>query len=110
MSARTRESEIDIVTSTISWLARESTLEIEQLQKLEADLRARYGARKHYIAAHGLFDNLSERNSMIREAWLADVDVSVIAHRFHISIRRVRQICAGVPRQGDLMRRGNALP
>jgi hypothetical protein len=109
MSARARESEVDIVTSTISWLARESTLEIEQLQKLEADLRSRYGARKHYIAAHGQFD-LSERNSMIREAWLANVEVSTIAHRFRISIRRVRQICAGVPRQGDLMPGGNVLP
>lgn len=109
MNTRARESEVDIVTSTISWLAREGTLGIEQLQKLEADLRARYGARKHYIAAHGQFD-LSERNSMIREAWLADVEVSVIAHRFHISIRRVRQICAGVPRQGELMHDGNALP
>lgn len=109
MSRRTRDSEADVLTSMIQWLARESDMEIGQLQKLESDLRARYGARRHYIAAHGIL-SLSERNTLICEAWLADVPAPTIARKFHLSARRVRQICAGLPRQASLIAQGNVLP
>lgn len=109
---RKDDAEPDLVTRIIEWLARESDMEMPRLLTLEASLRAQYGAREHYIAAHGMF-HLSERNILIQEAWMAGVPTDDIARQFQISRRRVRQICAGLPRPPRLMdtsRAGNASP
>lgn len=91
-----REPKPDLINSLIGWLARESTLSVEQLKRMEDDLRDLHGAKWQYISGRTFFA-LSERNTMIQSAWISGVPGPIIARRFRITSRRVRQICAGIP-------------
>lgn len=93
----------DLITSIMRWLVRESALDTDQLRGLETRMRREFGSRKfhsrRYYAIGDQFLNLMERNALIRDAWVANVPTPGIARRFHLTQRRVRQICAGLPRQ-----------
>lgn len=90
---------IDVVTDTLQRLAERRKIPKAILKAVEQDIRKDWGGDRVYIKIHGddAADRLSERDARIRRDHHRGERVPLLAIRYGICEKRVRQIlqCGG---------------
>lgn len=96
----------DIVADILQRVSAVSKTASKALSQIEAEIRADWGGERCYIAKVGedARAKLAERDRQIRKEFRHGEHEALLARRWDISVRRVRQIIATDPLIG------NALP
>lgn len=96
----------DIITDILQRIAQQTNASAKSLAGVEKAIRADWGGERCYIAKVGedARAQLAERDRQIRKEFRYGEHEALLARRWEISVRRVRQIVQADPEAG------NALP
>ena len=84
----------DFVSDVLAVVASVAPLAPEQVAAAEAEVRARWGGDRPYIA-HRAGEGKSQRNEQIRRDYLRGERLALLERRYGLSQRRLLQIIRG---------------